>query len=162
MSKLYIMVGIPGSGKSYYLKKITNDNNTLVVSRDEVRFSLISNGDEYFSKEKQVFKEFVHQIQKGLNAGKDVYADATHLNGVSRLKLMNALSLDDIEIIPIVMKTPLEICLERNSHREGRAKVPESVIKNMYFSMVDPANDEKHMDYKYSYIVYNDFYGDKK
>ena len=40
MSKLFMMVGIPGSGKSYYLKNMTGDN-CKVVSRDKIRFSII-------------------------------------------------------------------------------------------------------------------------
>lgn len=155
MSNLYIMVGIPGSGKSYYLKDKTN-----VVSRDKVRFSIISNEDEYFSKEKEVFKEFVRQIQEYIDKGEDVYADATHLNGVSRFKLMNALNLDKVDIIPIVMRTPYKICLERNAKREGRACVPESAINRMKAFKTDPINDVGHMKYAYKDIIYIDYIGE--
>ena len=153
-SYLFIMCGAPGSGKSY----LVEDNLTLdriVVSRDKVRFSMISDEDEYFSKEKAVFKEFVRQIQEGLDNGKVVYADATHLNGVSRLKLLNNLNLENTEVIPIFFKVSLETCLARNAKREGRAKVPESALINMYYSMTDPANDATALGHTiYSDILY--------
>lgn len=143
-SFLFIMCGAPGSGKSYFIKhNLTLDG--IVVSRDKIRFSMISDKDEYFSKEPAVFKEFVRQIQEGLNNGKVVYADATHLNGVSRFKLLNQLNLENTDVIPIYFKTPLEVCLARNAKREGRTKVPESALINMYHSMTDPVNDEKNI-----------------
>ena len=46
------MVGAPGAGKSTFIK---NNKDKLcgsvnIVSRDEIRFSLLKDGDEYFSK----------------------------------------------------------------------------------------------------------------
>lgn len=159
-SFLFIMCGAPGSGKSYFIKhNLTLDG--IVVSRDKIRFSMISDKDEYFSKEPAVFKEFVKQIQEGLNNGKVVYADATHLNGVSRFKLLNQLNLENTDVVPIYFKTPLEVCLARNAKREGRTKVPESALINMYHSMTDPVNDEEALGEKiYSDILYVD--GDLK
>lgn len=153
-SYLFIMCGAPGSGKSYFVEhNLALDG--IVVSRDKVRFSMISDGDEYFSKEKAVFKEFVRQIQEGLDNGKVVYADATHLNGVSRLKLLNSLNLEYTDVIPIFFKVSLETCLARNAKREGRAKVPESALMNMYHSMTDPANDAAALGHTiYSDILY--------
>lgn len=137
---LFIMVGIPGSGKSYFVKNNLN-HDSIIVSRDNIRFSIINDNDEYFSKEKQVFKEYVKAIQKALNEGKNVYADATHLNGVSRYKLISNLDISNISIVPIMIKTSLGTCLSRNAARTGRSKVPDYVIKNMYKTLTDPAND---------------------
>ena len=153
-SYLFIMCGAPGSGKSYFIKHNRNVDG-IVVSRDKIRFSMLSDGEEYFSKEKAVFKEFVKQIQKGLDDGKVVYADATHLNGVSRLKLLNHLNLKNTDVIPIFFKTSLETCLARNAKREGRAKVPEDALKNMYNSMTSPSNDEEAIGHNlYKDILY--------
>ena len=61
MPKLMVMVGIPGSGKSTFAKHYSEDANNMPIvwiSRDEVRYSLISEKDEYFAKEKDVFKVF--------------------------------------------------------------------------------------------------------
>ena len=159
-SYLFIMCGIPGSGKSYFANSVAR-TNSVIVSRDEIRFSIISDEDEYFSKENLVFKEFIRQIQEGLDSGKVVYADATHLNGVSRFKLLNSLDVTNTDVIPVYMKTPLAICLGRNAKREGRRCVPDTVIKNMYNSMTDPAHDEEVLGEKiYSDILYVD--GDLK
>ena len=89
--KLLLMCGIPGSGKSTLAKKIVESGkyaSTTYVSRDDIRFSLLrgtkeykaafsnretNNQDEvdyitvnYFSKEKEVYEQFINKIKEGL------------------------------------------------------------------------------------------------
>lgn len=142
-NKLYIMIGIPGSGKSTYAKN--HFPNAVYISRDEIRFNLVSENEEYFSKEDKVFSEFIYMINKNLSIGKDVIADATHLNPRSRTKLFSHLNINPTktEIIAVVMRTPLEVCLDRNENRKGtRSYVPPQVIKNMYSSFKEPTMKE--------------------
>ena len=128
---LYIMVGVPGSGKSTWAK-----NNLIgikYVSRDRVRFSLLSDTDEYFSKEKLVFQKFVDEISSNITNGYSVVADATNLNRQSRFKLVSAINTKQkYNIVFVYMNTSLETCLARNSTREGREKVPNLSIHSMY------------------------------
>ena len=54
---LWIMVGCPASGKSTYLANKAL-SNSVIVSRDAIRFNLLRPGDDYFSKEKEVFEKY--------------------------------------------------------------------------------------------------------
>ena len=65
----------------------------------------------------------------------NVYADATHLNKASREKVLNKIKILPESINVLYIKTPLELCIERNEKRDGRARVPKEVIKNMYNSL---------------------------
>ena len=139
---LWIMVGLPASGKSTFASQYCKVHpNTIHVSRDEIRFSKITDDEAYFSAEREVFKEFCKQIQNNLNAGLDVIADATHLNWKSRSKLIRNLNLKNANINCIYVNTPVEVCIERNRTREGRACVPEDVIMTMNRSLTDPNTD---------------------
>lgn len=153
-NKLYIMVGIPGSGKSTYARYIImNNENTCWISRDGIRLSLLTVNDNYFAKENQVYKNFVLQINNELKAGRDVIADATHINSKSRYKLFNKLHIDRTKttVIGIYMNLPLETCLERNKIRKGnRAIVPPHEIHNMYLRMEPPTYNEP-FDYIYTF-----------
>lgn len=155
MSVLYIMVGIPGSGKSYIANILAKETNGIVVSRDEVRFKYLKNDEEYFRHEKKVFREYVDTIQKYLDEGEVVIADATHLNAPSRIKLLNNLCFTKEDyVIPIVIKTPLKICSERNAQRTGRSRVPDDVLKSMYDSFTDPAEDPAYIRPQYYDVLY--------
>lgn len=157
MSTLFIMVGIPGSGKSFIANAFSKTVTSVVVSRDSIRYSLLKEGDKYFSKEKQVFATYIKEIQKHLDKGEIVFADATHLNEVSRRKLISNLKLAKEDyVVPIVIETPLEICLERNARRTGRERIPESVIEDMFESLTDPADDSPEMVERYNDILYMD------
>ena len=65
---LYIISGVPGSGKDYFLNQyFGNSSNVKIISRDVIRFSLIENDDEYFSKESLVFSKFCKAIREAFN-----------------------------------------------------------------------------------------------
>ena len=136
MSTLYMMVGIPASGKSTFAKTLKGK----YVSRDIIRFSLIKDGDAYFSKENEVFAKFIYEIETGLAAGQDVIVDATHINERSRAKLFRALgsSMYGVELTALYFKTPLEVALTRNENRSGLAYVPASAIISMNSNLTEP------------------------
>ena len=140
------MVGAPASGKTHWIFNHIDffTGSINVISRDVIRFNLLEDDDEYFSKEKEVFEIFTRQIKDSLEKNNHTIADATHLNGSSRGKLFRALgdSLKNVEINAIVMDTCLAKCIEQNNQRQGRKKVPETAIRNMFSSITIPDFNE--------------------
>ena len=147
---LVIFSGIPGSGKSTWAKAHLTDDIAW-ISRDEVRFALLGEDEDYFAHETEVFEKFVEQINQNLKEGKRVFADATHINRASRRKLLERIhDKDNIDIDVYVFMTSLGTCLERNAQRDGRARVPDSVIRRMSAQLTDPANEPfKYREIKY-------------
>lgn len=149
MRELVLMMGLPGSGKSTYLEIITSPKmGDIVISRDKIRFSLLQDGDKYFDKEKEVWQQYVAEIQAALDdpCYRHIYADATHLNEASRNKLLDALNLHGVDIKIIWKNTALQECLKRNAKREPKYVVPEEQIVSMSKRMTNP-----NYDFKYKY-----------
>ena len=150
------MVGVPGSGKTTWIKNQLAEKGGAWCSRDEVRFSMLKENDEYFSKEKDVFAAWIKNINEAIRDENvtDIYVDATHISEASRNKTLLRLDVKNVEVIPVVMATPLEVCLKRNAKRTGRACVPNNVIEEMYQSYLDkPVKDDLCFKYKTIYYI---------
>lgn len=148
---LYLMMGAPGSGKSTWIKAHLNPQD-VYVSRDEIRFAKLKDGEDYFAHEGNVYAEFIEKIVDGLlddTKGK-VIADASHLNAGSRGKTIRAIYTElknretavDFDVNVIWLKTSLETCLKRNALRSGRANVPDETIEDMWKSQRMPKVEE--------------------
>jgi predicted kinase len=156
--KLYIMCGPAGSGKSTWIRCNAEAGTSAHISRDRIRFNMVKEDEYYFSREDEVYREFTRQIYSALCREwvDSVYADATHLTKKAREKLIREIDAlypaGYYDVIAVVVKPELEVCLAQNAQRKGRECVPESVIRNMYNSFQHPLND----DLRYDRIIEND------
>lgn len=154
--KLVIMCGPAGSGKTTWVREHAAPGTSAHISRDRIRFSMVKEDEYYFSREKEVYMEFIRQICRALAYETkwvdEIYVDATHLTKKSREKLVMELDSfsTNYDIIAVAIKPSIEQCLAQNAQRQGREFVPEQVIKNMYASFEDPSDD----NIEYSKIIY--------
>lgn len=146
--RVFLTVGIPASGKSTFVRKQIKENGGAYISRDEVRFSIITNEDDYFGKENLVFDTFVQKVQNAIddeNGPEDVYVDATHVSWGSRKKILNRLSFGNIkELVWLYFRVPVKTALARNASRTGRSLVPETAILSMAENITKPKPNERN------------------
>ena len=145
MPTLYILCGPSGCGKSTWAHNFMKENDELrYVSRDEIRYSLLKEGEGYFAHEKEVFKKFANTIRQTLVDGFDVIADATHLTEFSRRKLTQAIDqyYTDYQIIYVAFRADADICVLRNNQRSGHANIPDNIVRNMCRDYRAPVLDE--------------------
>lgn len=135
MKNLFITIGIPGCGKTTWVKNKIKEIGGVHISRDEIRFSLLNENDNYFDKEIEVFEKFINTIQESIDNEIDnnIFIDATHLSESSRNKLLSRINTRGNNITFVNFEVPLEIALERNEKRTGRAFVPRGQIRRMFF-----------------------------
>ena len=146
---VWLLCGIPGSGKSTWLEQ-NKLSNSVVVSRDEIRFSIITDKDDYFDHEDEVWRQYVKKAQMAIlnHDVENIYLDATHINEASRNKILNLLVLPNLpyfEIKVIYFDVCFAVCCERNAQRTGLANVPIKAIRRMFNNFVIPTFNEKHL-----------------
>jgi predicted kinase len=142
--RVFLLSGPPASGKSTWVRSRLTKGSEW-ISRDNVRFSIVKEDEEYFSHEDEVFDTFIAYINQSL---KDpdihtIYIDATHLNKRARHKVLSRIRKRNIsELNCVCFCVPPSVCQERNALREGRARVPAAAIENMFKSYTYPEIDE--------------------
>lgn len=126
-----MLVGLPGSGKSTYSRKIAEESqfDTVIYSSDAIREEL--SGDVNNQKiNSKVFEVMHERVKKSLLHSHDVIYDATNINSKRRRNFLKQLSNIDCTKRVVIIATPYEVCLEQNQHR--KRVVPEEVIEKMY------------------------------
>lgn len=139
MATLYMLIGLPGSGKSFYAKSLSEETGAIIHSSDAIREELLGSEEDQ-SESPKVFELLHCRVKKDLGDGRDVIYDATNINSKRRKAFLQELIKYDCKKIAIFIATPYEKCLERNNTRNR--KVPEHVIKRMYMSFNVPCIQE--------------------
>ena len=138
---LTIMVGLPASGKDFFIKN--NIDNALILSSDNLRVELYGYEDQTHNKE--VFEEM---NRRTINAGKEnknVIYNATNINRGRRVILAQEMQKYFKYIKVIVCACSIETLLYRNKTRKER-HLPEDKLKQMIRSFQIPTLYEYHYD----------------
>lgn len=146
---IILMCGIPASGKSTFVKnEIAKNPGAVWVSRDEVRKSLVGDGDldpkQYFSRETEVFNKFIGEINSKVNEKyKMIFVDATHISPQSRAKTLSRIkNTRKLNLNVVYLKCGVQVALARNHARTGFAHVPDNAIRNMAQRFEEPTYEE--------------------
>ncbi len=138
MSKVYIMVGVPASGKSTYVKEHLG-SDVVVLSSDALRGELL--GDETRQdKNAYIFRELYNRAKRFVKEGRDIVIDATSIDRERRAKVLSHFDLNKVEVVAIYLDTPIEECYTRDEARNRT--VGRSVIDKFAGKLEVPTIDE--------------------
>jgi len=145
MPKCYQMIGVPGSGKSTWIKSQIWALGLSIVSTDNFVEAYAHMQDKTYT---EVFKEYMpvavrlmaNQVEVCKANGVDVIWDQTSTTLASRTRKFNM--LPDYEHIAVVFKTPEpEELARRLASRPGKT-IPEEVVFDMVRKFEMPALEE--------------------
>jgi len=140
---LYITVGLPGSGKSTYVKNFIKDKDVEYLSSDELR-AIYGKDETDQSVTSIVFGHIKRKVDEFLKDGKNVLVDATSVNRKERSDYINTAKKYGAKVVAIVFKMDRQGLIERNKKRgeQGGREVPTFVIDKMLAKYEEPSYDE--------------------
>jgi predicted kinase len=125
MSKLFLMVGLVGSGKSTWSeRKVGRSNNTVIINRDKIR-DMIHGGNYRYTKEIEdtVKKASNWMLSMYLRSGYDVILDETSLTYRQRNSVTNIAKKHNAEV-------EIVWCDETKNNLEYRMRNPRGIEKS--------------------------------
>ena len=145
MPKCYQLVGVPGSGKSTWIKNQIWTLGLSVVSTDNFVEAYAHMQDKIYT---EVFKEYMpvavrlmaNQVEVCKANGVDVIWDQTSTTLASRTRKFNM--LPDYEHIAVVFKTPAPEELGRRLASRPGKDIPDQVIAGMIANWEEPTLEE--------------------
>jgi len=149
MPKVYVLVGVPGSGKSTWIAQQDWARDCVVVSTDR--------WIEMFARElgrtySEVFDLFMPAAVRAMSAqvalaqqqGRDIVWDQTSVSVASRAKKFA--SLPNYEHVAVVFATPEPAELARRLAQRPGKVIPESVVQHMINTFELPTESEGYRE----------------
>jgi predicted kinase len=149
MPKVYVLVGVPGSGKSTWIAQQEWARACSIVSTDR--------WIEMFARElgrtySEVFDLFMPAAVRAMSAqvalaqqqGRDIVWDQTSVSVASRAKKFA--SLPDYEHVAVVFATPEPAELTRRLAQRPGKVIPESVVQHMINTFELPTESEGYRE----------------
>ena len=145
MPKCYVLVGVPGSGKSTWVNNQYWADSCVYISTDQyVEIEAVTQGKTY----SEVFDEYmptavnlmVEDVKAASETDKDIIWDQTSTTLASRRRKFNM--LPEYEMIAVVFDTPPRQVLEtRLASRPGKV-IPMTVLTDMIENFESVTEDE--------------------
>lgn len=136
---VYVLVGIPGSGKSTWAATEAPHRNAVIVSRDAIR-AMLTGSDKKMAGDAE-FEELVTQIENesvalAIRRGRNVILDATNTYVKGAIRRMDVAASSVLRphgpfpnVRLVTMDTPFDECMARNAARDH--PVPTDVLHRM-------------------------------
>ena len=140
-----ILIGIPGSGKSRYLKSILKDNISIVCP-DDIRIEVTGNISDQ-SKNREVWETARERIKESISKGLYTILDATNVNTKARRDMLSMIRSEfpGIDTYARIFDADPEISKQRIKkdleNEVVRSKVPDEVIDRMYQQYLETLNN---------------------
>ena len=114
---LIAVMGLPGSGKSYFAHKLAGKLKAIYIGSDQVREKLDLLGEYSTEKKGEVYEQMIKEMTAAVRQGKSIVLDATFYRKSIRTQFIEAASSVGQTIIFIEIQADEELIKERISQK---------------------------------------------
>jgi predicted kinase len=136
---LIILMGLPGSGKSYVSDYIRQKYGYTTLSGEEITTQLFGTEKVSGKKYTQVYKRIRQKASELLSQGKSVVIDGTNLKQIFRQQIYNEVKCSSTKLI--YLKTDDITALDRISRRENSCSL--DTYNSFKAQVEEPQSNEK-------------------
>lgn len=155
MSYLFLTLGYPGSGKTYFSERFSKEMDIVHLNADRFRLQMFAQPTYTPEEHRQLFEAMDKKCKELLENGQSVIYDANHNRRWKRKVMQDIADAAGARYLLLYFKTPLEVALERNAGREiGKTEeektayrtVDEAVIHRMNRNIETPGDNEPFVE----------------
>jgi len=154
-SRLFILCGIPFSGKTVFAKKLTKKFDLIRIDLDEVKFRLFGNSipDSKIDQSgwDKIYQLMYKKIRQALISGKTVVHDTGNFTKAERLLVKKIADDLKLKTLTIFVDTPSSLAYQRllaNRQTKKRFNVSSRDFYPTLAEMEAPDQTEAHLVYK--------------
>ena len=155
MAKLFVLIGLPGAGKSTFAQIVKERNRRVkYLSSDELRKEFCDFKDNHSKIFDIMNKRTIYMLKENNN----VIYDSTNLERRYRIDLFNQIRmslLENVKVEAVFIHNGLNRAIEQSNKRKNRDDVNEELIRNMYKTMQLPSINIDCHEIIVPYICYN-------
>lgn len=147
MPKVYMLVGVPGSGKSTWIANQPFDwNNTVILSTDNYIERVAKSQGKTYS---DIFQDTIKDAEANLQAslkdaiknGHDIIWDQTNTTAKNRQRKLQSFP-KEYEKIGVMFPVPASAELKRRLGNRPGKNIPDHVMQSMISSLQEPTEAE--------------------
>lgn len=149
MKTLYVMIGVPGSGKSHWIKSTIP--HATVISPDtylEEKFGYdwtpVNAAKAWASCYQALGRALMEETFKNDDA--EYVWDSTNPTPRDRSAMLNMALGAGWKVVAVYFDTPFEVCRARNDKRPRHRKVPSRTMEDMQMRLTPPQSGEGFSD----------------
>jgi len=139
---LFIMQGIPGSGKSTMAKLIADKHEAIIFSTDDFWYDYAEDGKHYTYNYDPARIDEAHRWNQQRCAkemiaedGGNIVIDNTNIQRWQAHPYLVLASIFEYDVQVISVQVPVEVAIARQAQRPVDRQIPEEVIRRMHSEM---------------------------
>ena len=142
----HIMIGLPGSGKSTWIKENVFDKNTRIISSDNIIESIakkqgLTYNEAFSDNIEEATKQFWAEIDEATLSGVNIIIDRTNLTVASRRKIISRIPKYYVIVGINVSCNDSLVHSMRLATRKGKS-IPTHIVQSMAHTYQSPTKDE--------------------